>query len=77
MGTIPPPDDDGAGGLERLGDSAAFRAEVERLALARYCQALWFLRAPWRERLFWRLPRRVQDAFWDDLKRRLDAERAA
>ncbi len=63
--------------LQRLGETPEFRGEVERLALARYSQTLWFLRAPWRERLFWRLPRRVQDAFWDDLKRRLDAERAA
>jgi hypothetical protein len=77
MATVPRPDDDHAGGLERLGDSAAFRAEVERLALARYCQVFWFLTAPCRERLFWRLPRRVRDAFWDDLIRRLDEERRA
>jgi hypothetical protein len=32
MAKIPPPEDDRAGGLVRLGDSAAFRAEVERLA---------------------------------------------
>jgi hypothetical protein len=64
-----------AGGLERLGETAEFRAEVERLALARYSQALWFLTAPCRERLFWRLPRRVRDAFWDDLIRRVERER--
>jgi hypothetical protein len=87
MATIPPPEDDRAGGLERidvdtfagglerLGDSAAFRREIERLTLARYSQALWFLTAPCRERLFWRLPRRVRDWFWDDFQRHLDAQR--
>jgi hypothetical protein len=64
-----------AGDLQRLGETPEFRREVERLALARYSQALWFLTAPCRERLFWRLPRRVRDAMWADLQRHLDAQR--
>jgi hypothetical protein len=61
--------------LQRLGETPEFRREVERLALTRYSQTLWFLTAHCRECLFWRLPRSVRDAFWDDLKRHLDAER--
>lgn len=32
MGTVPRPDDDRAGAVERLGETNAFSAELERLA---------------------------------------------
>jgi hypothetical protein len=41
----------------------------------RLSRVLWFLPAWARERLFWRLPRRLRDAAWRDLAERLERER--
>jgi hypothetical protein len=45
--------------------------------LDRYRRLTFFLPAAWRERLFWRLPRRFRDRCWADLERETGVSRLA